>query len=51
MNDIRIWIVYFLYLIILKFEEELEKRQLKRQGILERMRNKMENDIAKNGWD
>ena len=27
------------------------KRELKRQGILERIKNKMEHDLGKYGWD
>lgn len=28
-----------------------DRRELKRQGILERIKNKMEHDLSKYGWD
>lgn len=32
-------------------EKLVNKRELKRQGILERMKNKMDHDLSKYGWD
>ena len=33
------------------YDAVMPKRALKKQGFLERMRNKMEHDLSKHGWD